>query len=610
MKLVAPLLVLSLMLVPGFKAVFANMVETKVETTENQDGWKLLRFNSQNKKSYPLYCRQIVLPNVVYQSNGEFFDSLVASVENKSFKANQNKSFVQDVSLELKDLLQLDSSLTPVYSEDEVVADCEKQESRLTKITVIDDLRSCGGQEIEQKTFLVDFGNGQLSRADRSDYIPYKTGDYIFKNLHAKSLAKISNGRLEIFEMPVDGNISKKSSSVIDPDLGTLIGAQWVTSKQILVFFINGLKLNLIEYLVEGNGIFTGNSIELPLASMFTEVSQSDLNSTPSFLPRPTVEDIEISNEYVRHLKNNQDEIAKSLSFYYRYVPGFNKLQFIMGYRLPLNTVYSTKWDASSKIWKEKELKVFSTTGSTSKFFTFVSVDVNGDMKLENKTPITFNVFKRYVNTGDFEHGGYQINKLRYKDFKFSLENDGKVRYLFGEKSAELNGLCRPLAFYHDLFRTAHDFEINSLLHGTTLLIQAHKTRNYERTLDLLAKGADPNMTDTLGNTSLHFAVGQFDKRFVVNLLAYNANVNVQNRYGETPLISEVRTKLNGVDNLETEKRREVIQSAVEIISLLLKAGADSNLKDRTGKSALDYATELGHPEVFNTNSIMETQLL
>lgn len=61
-----------------------------------------------------------------------------------------------------------------------------------------------------------------------------------------------------------------------------------------------------------------------------------------------------------------------------------------------------------------------------------------------------------------------------------------------------------------------------------------------------------------------------------------NVNINHQNNYGYTALIEAVAL-------------RDGSQVYQDIVSELLKHGADPDIKDNYGKSAKDYAHELGY---------------
>jgi ankyrin repeat protein len=89
----------------------------------------------------------------------------------------------------------------------------------------------------------------------------------------------------------------------------------------------------------------------------------------------------------------------------------------------------------------------------------------------------------------------------------------------------------------------------------------------------LLAKGANPNLTDNDGNTPLMDAVqGRFEEG-VRTLLSYKAQVDKVNDSGETPLIRAVQLR------------------DVGLVRLLVAQGANADKRDSiAGMSARDYA--------------------
>lgn len=89
----------------------------------------------------------------------------------------------------------------------------------------------------------------------------------------------------------------------------------------------------------------------------------------------------------------------------------------------------------------------------------------------------------------------------------------------------------------------------------------------------LLAKGANPNLTDNDGNTPLMDAVqGRFEEG-VRTLLTYKAQVDKVNDNGETPLIRAVQLR------------------DVALVRLLVAQGANPDKRDSiAGMSAKDYA--------------------
>lgn len=93
----------------------------------------------------------------------------------------------------------------------------------------------------------------------------------------------------------------------------------------------------------------------------------------------------------------------------------------------------------------------------------------------------------------------------------------------------------------------------------------------------LLAKGANPNLTDNDGNTPLMDAVQSRFEDGVRTLLGHGAQVNKTNNSGETPLIRAVQLRDLG------------------LVRLLVAQGADPAKRDTlAGMSARDYAERDG----------------
>jgi len=77
-----------------------------------------------------------------------------------------------------------------------------------------------------------------------------------------------------------------------------------------------------------------------------------------------------------------------------------------------------------------------------------------------------------------------------------------------------------------------------------------------------------------------HMVAGNEGKPGVVTLLQAGADVNLQNTYGDTALITAT------------------VKGFAEIVRMLLQAGADVNAKTEHGNTALTLAIEKGHAGV------------
>ena len=109
---------------------------------------------------------------------------------------------------------------------------------------------------------------------------------------------------------------------------------------------------------------------------------------------------------------------------------------------------------------------------------------------------------------------------------------------------------------------------------GESALHITVKRRDMTWTSFMLAKGANPNVKDSQGDTPLMAATRVGFVEGVNLLIQQGAQVDLVNGNGETPLIVAAQTR------------------NIPLVRILLAAGADPKKSDRiAGKSAIDYAT-------------------
>ena len=119
--------------------------------------------------------------------------------------------------------------------------------------------------------------------------------------------------------------------------------------------------------------------------------------------------------------------------------------------------------------------------------------------------------------------------------------------------------------------------------HGMTPFMFAASELNSYVLFALLRRQADANQRDRAGNNALYYYVEKggrirsfhyYEEKKILETLIKVCNLNQQNKVGKTPLIR--------LSTLE--------KSNSHIMKYLLKHGADPNIQDLMGKTALDYA--------------------
>ncbi|HEX2750246.1 MAG TPA: ankyrin repeat domain-containing protein [Verrucomicrobiales bacterium] len=123
--------------------------------------------------------------------------------------------------------------------------------------------------------------------------------------------------------------------------------------------------------------------------------------------------------------------------------------------------------------------------------------------------------------------------------------------------------------------------------HHRTALIHAVIQKG-EKLVDLLIKSkCDPNKQDKAGNCPLHYSAQNYTPNILKMLLGSGASVDLGDEHGNSPLFRAVFNS----------------QGRGEIITLLLKADADRDLKNFYGVSPLELAQTIGN---YNVKQFLE----
>lgn len=145
--------------------------------------------------------------------------------------------------------------------------------------------------------------------------------------------------------------------------------------------------------------------------------------------------------------------------------------------------------------------------------------------------------------------------------------------------------------------------------YGRTDLMDAVCAGEFEKTRELVARGADVNERAANGEGALSCAVSHPD--ILKWLLQHKAQVNIRNYRGETPLIwaldsgqahgALVLLAYGANPNAKAFYGETALMRALQypdLVRALLQRGANPRPVNNEGKSALDQARRMGRPEV------------
>jgi len=135
----------------------------------------------------------------------------------------------------------------------------------------------------------------------------------------------------------------------------------------------------------------------------------------------------------------------------------------------------------------------------------------------------------------------------------------------------------------------ARDDEGNTaLLHAARFFIRGWQRRNGWA---LLEKGADVNAANRKGETALILAATQYEADAAQLLLQKNANLNRKTKRGRTALMQSI----DGPKEFDNQKHGVY---SPRIANLLIAAGADVNVRDAQGNTALKLAVRRGYADM------------
>ncbi len=142
---------------------------------------------------------------------------------------------------------------------------------------------------------------------------------------------------------------------------------------------------------------------------------------------------------------------------------------------------------------------------------------------------------------------------------------------------------------------TTNMFDNSTLedLSGITPLMAAAFWGSDKSARYLVTHGSLLEATDSRGRSALIFAAAKANKDVAALLLTAGANPNAQSADGSTALMRSIdEFRIVGQISFSSETPKGC-QGRTDLVQLLLASGADSNLKDKSGQTALQWAQQL-----------------
>ena len=219
--------------------------------------------------------------------------------------------------------------------------------------------------------------------------------------------------------------------------------------------------------------------------------------------------------------------------------------------------------------------------------------------------------------------GSTALNKAALKGDIGAVQNLIKSKADVNEKSSSIR--VTPLISAAEKGHTEivkllldHDAEVDAGdKYGRSALMRATWYGHDAVVAILLDRGTDVNASDTWGHTPLMMAAKGGHISTARTLLDQGAYLNEKDNWGITPLMYAVtnnRTeaarfllKMGADVNAESKAQQTALIATVvhgtgkiEILELLVEAGADPNIMGNDGKTALEWAVENNQAEAVN----------
>lgn len=540
-------------------------------STKKIDLLPYINFNLKNDSTNDIYCRKVTVPNVEYFLDGVFFNSLDASVGDFYLRGKEQADLLQNISTSLTDMYNFKGAFELKFDNKTLITACEKVETRLSNLYVLDDVSTCSNKSTRISHFLVDYGNNTLVPSKQQIKIPLTQDSKVYKDPHTRSWIKQQGNNLFLLKSSDNRTFEQKHIlSLSEGSNRKFVGITWIDTKAPVLFFIDSGDLIVELYRLEPTGIMKF----VASASYFlTDIKQ----------------------------KKRYKQFIGGLIIFHKYYSNHNALRVNLVYRMAKKQTYNTVVEENTLKWIRPQPLVYNQTASDVRKYKQVTFDFTDDkVTVVSSTPVSSDILFNTIKQEGFERTSTLTNEIRTGDLQIQAQKK-TLLYKFGSVVSQLDGFCNIQQIFSDKVSPRDEINLDSLFAGRNQLIRAVQMQNnvgYQKLLDLISRGANVNaVADLFGNRPIHWAVGIHDLRFLKLLLKSNADVNIHNKTHQTPLMREVNMRFMLFHRLPDEEIQQVyLNRSKEVITLLLKHKAKKSLKNNKGETAYDIASKYNAP--------------
>ncbi len=219
----------------------------------------------------------------------------------------------------------------------------------------------------------------------------------------------------------------------------------------------------------------------------------------------------------------------------------------------------------------------------------------------------------KYITVQAMLEANEKVNKTSNQNIKSKNSMINKQELSAGNSALNMAIIQKDSAIVKLLLQYGADPNILNY-DGRTSLMYAVEKESMDIVKNLLKYKADPNKTHNKNRlNALHMAVLQRNKDIVELLLKYDADPNQKDSTGWTSLMKAVKkthtkiakllldhgAKINEQENREnTALHQAVSNQDKEMVELLLEYGADPNIQNEDGWTPLILSAEYGLPQI------------